>query len=29
MQQRVRHAGFGQQVEGPVQGVTFTEGTQV
>jgi hypothetical protein len=29
MQQRVWHAGLGQQVQGPVQGVTFAEGTQV
>jgi hypothetical protein len=29
MQQRVRHAGLDQQFEGPVQGVTFTQGTEV
>jgi hypothetical protein len=29
VQQHVRHAGLGQQFEGPVQGVTFAEGTEV
>jgi hypothetical protein len=25
----MRHTGLGQQVQGPVQGVTFTKGTEV